>query len=396
MSKIEKLIEELCPNGVEYKKLEFCCRILDNKRKPISKNSRNIGIYPYYGANGIQDYIDNYIFDGKYVLIGEDGSVQTQNGNPIVNWAEGKIWVNNHAHIIEEANNVLLRYLFHYLQIVDVSDLIHGNIPKLTGSDFRNIIVPVPPLEVQEEIVRILDKFGELEAELEAELETRKSQYEFWRDKLFEQNVKEKYILEDILKSLKTGLNPRKFFKVNTVDAVNYYVTVKELGERNVRYWESKDKINSEGLQRINERSNLEVNDVLFSGTGTIGKVSLIEKEPKNWNVKEGVYILKPKKEKVIPTYLMYLMRSNYMKKLYSDYIVGSPVSSIPMKELKKIKISLPLLQEQERIVNILDKFDKLVNDISEGLPAEIEARRKQYEYYRNKLLSFEELVVNG
>lgn len=66
------------------------------------------------------------------------------------------------------------------------------------------------------------------------------------------------------------------------------------------------------------------------------------------------------------------------------------------MKELKKIKISLPLLQEQERIVNILDKFDKLVNDISEGLPAEIEARRKQYEYYRNKLLSFEELVVNG
>ena len=145
MSKIEKLIEELCPKGVEYKKLEFCCRILDNKRKPISKNSRNIGIYPYYGANGIQDYIDNYIFDGKYVLIGEDGSVQTQNGNPIVNWAEGKIWVNNHAHIIEEANNVLLRYLFHYLQIVDVSDLIHGNIPKLTGSDFRNIIVPVPP-----------------------------------------------------------------------------------------------------------------------------------------------------------------------------------------------------------------------------------------------------------
>ena len=134
----------------------------------------------------------------------------------------------------------------------------------------------------------------------------------------------------------------------------------------------------------------------MFSGTGTIGKVSLIEKEPKNWNVKEGVYILKPKKEKVIPTYLMYLMRSNYMKKLYSDYIVGSPVSSIPMKELKKIKISLPSLQEQERIVNILDKFDKLVNDISEGLPAEIEARRKQYEYYRNKLLSFEELVVNG
>ena len=135
---------------IEYKSLEQCCNILDSKRKPVTKSMREFGEYPYYGANGIQDYVSNYIFDGSFVLVGEDGSVITPSGNPVVNWAEGKIWVNNHAHIIEEIDGVLLRYLFHYLQTVNVSDLIHGNIPKLTGKDFRNILIPVPPMEIQE------------------------------------------------------------------------------------------------------------------------------------------------------------------------------------------------------------------------------------------------------
>ena len=110
---------------------------------------------------------------------------------------------------------------------------------------------------------------------------------------------------------------------------------------------------------------------------------------------KEGVYILKPKKEIINPVYLMHLMRSDYMKKLYSDYIVGSPVSSVPMRDLKNVEFELPDLETQERISNILDKFDKLINDITVGIPAEIELRRKQYEYYRNKLLSFEELSIS-
>jgi len=130
MSKLNDLIEKLCPNGVEYRKLEKCCNILDNKRQPITKASRTKGEYPYYGANGIQDYVADYIFDGKYVLVGEDGSVINENGNPIVTWAEGKIWVNNHAHIIEENDGILLRYLFYYIQTINVRNLIHGNIPK--------------------------------------------------------------------------------------------------------------------------------------------------------------------------------------------------------------------------------------------------------------------------
>ena len=187
-TKVEQLIQQYCPDGVEYKKLEDCCQILDNKRKPITKGARVAGEYPYYGANGVQDYVANYIFDGKYVLVGEDGSVITPSGTPVVNWAEGKIWVNNHAHIISEKKGVLLRYLFHYLQTINITPLIHGNIPKLTGGDFRALTIPVPPLPVQEEIVRILDRFStlttDITAGLPAEIEARRKQYEYYRDQL--------------------------------------------------------------------------------------------------------------------------------------------------------------------------------------------------------------------
>ena len=101
MTKLEQLIKELCPDGVEIRSLENCCNILDRKRKPVTKSAREAGEYPYYGANGIQDYVSDYIFDGIFILVGEDGSVITSTGNPVVTWAEGKIWVNNHAHIIE-------------------------------------------------------------------------------------------------------------------------------------------------------------------------------------------------------------------------------------------------------------------------------------------------------
>lgn len=186
MNRLENLIEKLCPDGVEYKELEKCCEILDKKRKPVVKSARISGEYPYYGANGVQDYVFDYIFDGEFVLVGEDGSVITDKGTPVVTWASGKIWVNNHAHIISEINGVLLRYLYYYLQTVDVTSFIHGNIPKLTGKDFKNIKIPIPPIPVQQEIVRILDGFTELEKELEKELEARRKQYEYYRDKLLD------------------------------------------------------------------------------------------------------------------------------------------------------------------------------------------------------------------
>ena len=128
---------------------------------------------------------------------------------------------------------------------------------------------------------------------------------------------------------------------------------------------------------------------MIFSGTGTIGEVALIEENPYNWNIKEGVYSLKPNCEIINSKYLMYALMGKDIKNKISKKIFGGTVKSISMKDLIEIKILLPPLEVQEYVVSILDKFDTLVNDIKIGLPKEIELRQKQYEYYREKLLNF-------
>ena len=174
--------------GYAAGKLEEFCIILDSKRNPVTKAAREQGDYPYYGANGIQDYVADYIFDGIYVLVGEDGSVITPDGHPVVTWAEGKIWVNNHAHIIQGNALATTRFLYYYLQTVNVTGLIHGNIPKLNQGDFRSIEVIMPAVAKQEEIVNLLDRFhalcNDITEGLPAEIEARQKQYEYYRDKL--------------------------------------------------------------------------------------------------------------------------------------------------------------------------------------------------------------------
>ena len=156
MSKIEQLIKELCPNGVEYKRLDSCCNILDNKRKPVTKSERQSGKYPYYGANGVQDYVSDYIFDGNFVLVGEDGSVITSNGTPVVIWAEGKIWVNNHAHILEAKEQKNLEFIFHTLKKIAVVKIETGSIQKkINQENLLNVKIIIPSLH-------ILDKFSEI------------------------------------------------------------------------------------------------------------------------------------------------------------------------------------------------------------------------------------------
>lgn len=189
MNKIEELLTKHCPKGVPMAALGDICEILDSRRKPVSKSNRESGAYPYYGANGIQDYVSSYIFDGTYLLVGEDGSVINSDSTPVLTWATGKIWVNNHAHILDTKKDVaILRYVYYALQGVNIKELVHGIPPKLNQSNLRSIHIPLPPLPVQQEIVRILDSFTDLQQNLQQELEARKKQFEVFREKLLSFN----------------------------------------------------------------------------------------------------------------------------------------------------------------------------------------------------------------
>lgn len=148
--------------GWEYKKLGDCTQILDSQRKPVTKRDRKSGIYPYYGATGIQDYVDKYIFDGRYVLVGEDGakwSSFTQSAFII----EGKTWVNNHAHVLRTNVFLVDSFLVYFLNYSDLDSYISGAIiRKLTQASLRNIDIPLPPKSTQLAIVSELDKINEL------------------------------------------------------------------------------------------------------------------------------------------------------------------------------------------------------------------------------------------
>ena len=195
--------------------------------------------------------------------------------------------------------------------------------------------------------------------------------------------------LGEVAHSIKTGLNPRKFFQLNTSDASNYYITVREIRGHKIVPSEKTDLINNDGLMLCQNRSNLEIGDVLFTGTGTIGNVAIIEKTPTNWNIKEGVYAIKPKKEQICSKFLMYLFESENIKKEIERRKAGGTVKSVSMAEMKKIKIPIPPLEIQEKIVQILDKMTGYVTELT----SELTSRKKQYSFYRDKLLSFEDEV---
>ena len=191
--------------------------------------------------------------------------------------------------------------------------------------------------------------------------------------------------LNEVISSLNTGLNPRKFFRLNTEDARNYYITIREIHDGNIWPTEKTDKINDEALLLCNHRSHLEKGDVLFSGTGTIGESAVIKETPTNWNIKEGVYVIKPDITKILPDFLRYVLCSSNIRKSYMAKAVGGTVKSIPMKELRKILIPVPPLTVQCEIVRLLDNFTELTAELT----AELSLRRTQYEHYRDTLLTF-------
>ena len=174
---------------VEWKTLGEVAENLDNMRKPVAKGGRSLGIYPYYGASGIVDYVDSFIFDGDYLLISEDGANLVVRKTPIAFSISGKTWVNNHAHVLKFDNIINQKFVNYYLNYLDLSPYITGAAqPKLNQQNLNNIKIPYPSLEIQSRIVQVLDNFdmvcNDLNIGLPKEIELRQKQYEYFREKL--------------------------------------------------------------------------------------------------------------------------------------------------------------------------------------------------------------------
>lgn len=361
MSRIEELIKEKCPNGVEYKKLGEFCEIKTGAgitKKDIVENGKYKIISGGYEPMGLCDKKNR---NKDTVTIARAGSAG------FVNYLNEDFYLNDKCFsIIPNSIHMNNKYLYYALKTIqnEIFELkSSGTVPTVNTEKVSRINVPIPPIEVQEEIVKILDKFGKLEAELEAELEARKSQYEFWRGNLLnkENNIVK---ISEITNSVSSGRCSSR----------------SETGEYPV--------YGSTGIIAKTDSYVYETEKVLIARVGA--NAGFVHIATGKYDVTDNTLIL-DLKDNVNMRYIYYYLQNYNLNKIAKGG--GQPL--ITGGQIKDLEINLPSLEEQEKIVNILDKFDKLVNDISEGLPAEIEARRKQYEYYRNKLLSFEEVEVN-
>lgn len=373
--------------------------IANNNRKPVKSSNRTPGNIPYYGANNIQDYVDGYTHDGTYILIAEDGTASINNYS--VQWATGKFWANNHVHVIKGISFIDSRFIFHYLHTVNfIPFLTGGGRAKLTKGKLQEIPIPIPcpdnptkSLDIQHRIVEILDKFTELEAELEAELDCRKRQYEYYRNQLLSFDM------------LNRGGQKLNDVKIMTLGDLGTFVRGSGL---------QKKDLTTQGIPAIHYGQ-------IYTYYGTYAKKtkSFVSQEfaLKARKAKHGDLIIATTSENdedvckavawlgdediavsndacfydhtMNPKYIAYYFQTELFQSQKRKFITGTKVRRVNAKDLAKIKIPLPPLSVQREIVEILDKFDTLCNSISEGLPTEIELRRKQYEYYRNQLLTF-------
>ena len=392
MSKLDELIKKYCPNGVEYKKLGEVASVERGKRVVREQLSQNNGFPVYQNSLTIMGYHNatNYSANTPFIIgAGAAGEV----GYSIVDF-----WAADDCFPIVGKAKVLNMYIYHVLlwkKPYLISKIRKASIPRLSRDFIVNMVIPVPPLPVQEEIVRILDSFTSLTAELQAELQARKKQYEYYADKLFVSDIptEDWMSVGDTIQSLKTGLNPRQSFKLN-VGGDKPYITGKNIYNNSINVSEKTDLITDDVISLINKRACLATGDVLFAstGTGTVGRMAVVDNYDFSWSVSETIFCLKPKKSVIHPYYLMYALYTQSAKNQFEPRISKGSVPHLKVKDLLEVKIPVPNMKEQKRIINLMRKFDSLCNNISQGLPAEIAARQKQYEYYRDKLLTFKKL----
>ncbi len=379
MSQLQILIQTLCPEGVEYKTLETVCELSRGKVYSKTYIAANAGNYPVYSSqtanNGELGRISTYDYDGEYLTWTTDGAYAGT-----IFHRKGKFSITNVCGLIAiKSPDILnIRFLYYWLSIKAQEYVYRGmGNPKLMSNQMATIEIPMPPLTVQEEIVRILDLFTNLAAELQAELQARQKQYEHYRNKLltFEKDAEgmEWKRLPDICENLDRRRKPVTASN-RTFGPYPYY------GASGIVDYVSSYIFDGNYLLISEDGANLLARNtpIAFSISG------------KNW-VNNHAHVLKFQNmftQKYIEYYINMID--------VSQYVSGGAQPKLNQENLNKILIPIPPLPEQQRIVSILDKFETLVNDLSQGLPAEIAAVQEQYEYYRNKLLLFSKNKVSA
>ncbi|EFB2525063.1 restriction endonuclease subunit S [Escherichia coli] len=392
MSYLEKLLD-----GVEVEWLPLGHIAAIKTGQSVNKNmiSKNPGVYPVINSGREPlGFINTWNTDNDPIGITTRGA-----GVGSVIWQEGKYFRGNlnYSITIDKKNHINIRYMYHALLHMknDIHELCtFDGIPALNAGSLKKLLIPIPcpdnpekSLAIQSEIVRILDKFTALTAELTAELNMRKKQYNYYRDQLlsFEDGEVEWKALGTICQ-IGDGNHSSKYPKAN------------EMIEQGIPFIRGTNMVNGTicnqdmkyiSKEKHNElkKGHLKAFDVLIANRGEVGKVAYVPEGYSGSNLNSQLAWLRANPEIIINRYLFFILCSSTIQNKLSGE--GGALQQLTIKNIKNIQIPVPSITVQSNIVSFLDKFDSLTNSISEGLPREIELRQKQYEYYRDLLFSF-------
>lgn len=396
MKGLDEMIKELCPNGVEFVKLvkyvnvqygfAFDSKLFtdDEQYIPLIRIRDVVPAKPstYYSG----EYCSDYIIRKGDMLVGMDGNFNMEKWNDrdgLLNQRVCKIYAKDESLLLDG-------FLYHYLRPLfkKIENSIQGSTVKhLSAKVINHIEIPLPPIEVQTEIVRILDKFtsleAELETEIEAEIDCRKRQYEYYRDKLLSfnneggQEVEWKKMSE--VCEIYDGTHQTPKYQTEGIP----FISVENIKD----IYGSNKYISIEAYEAYKVKPK--VGDVFMTRIGSIGACAVFTKQ-EDVACYVSLALLRPNSAILDSRFLKHLIESSIGKRELSKRTLHNAVPiKINKSDIGKIKLPVPSLSEQERMATILDRFESLTTSLQTGLPAEITARRQQYEYYRDKLLTF-------
>ncbi|MCF0149752.1 MAG: restriction endonuclease subunit S [Clostridium sp.] len=396
MSRLTELIEELCPNGVPYIELSNMAEI--GTGSSDRKDATEDGRYPFYVRSKNIFRTNNYEYDETAIVIPGEGGI-----GDIFHYVVGKYALHQRAYRIHVIDNCLdTKYLYYYMfskfKNFILKKAVSATVTSIRKPMIEKFPVAVPPIEIQHEIVRVLDSFTEniveLTSELRSELKVRRNQYEYYRDELFgkdygemlkrcfENNVK--VIPLNELGSFSRGKRfVRNDIREEGIPCIHY-------GDLYTYYGISAEKSRYFLEQEFSEKMRFaHKGDVVIVQAGEndmdigIGVAWIGDEDVA---VHDACYIFK---HNINPKYISHYLRTNIYHLQIKKYVSTGKICSISAQNIGRALIPIPTLEEQQRIVDILDRFYTLCNDISIKITGEIEGRQKQYEYYRDKLLTF-------
>ncbi|GAA9828582.1 hypothetical protein VN0510_03380 [Helicobacter pylori] len=410
MHKIERLLQTLAPKGVEFRKLGEVCEIIRGKRV-TKKEILDKGKYPVVsGGIGFMGYLNEYNREENTITIAQYGTAG------FVNWQNQKFWANDVCFSVIPKETLINRYLYYVLTnmqnyLYSISN--RSAIPySISSNNIMQITIPIPPLEIQQEIVKILDAFTELNTELKA----RKKQYQYYQNMLLDfkdihSNHKDaKMSAKTYPKRLKTLLQTLapKGVEFKTLEEVFEIKNGYTPSKNNPEFWEKgtipwfrmedirengrilKDSIQHITPKALKNKKLFPKNSIIISTTATIGEHALLIVD--SLANQQFTFLSKKANCDLALDMKFFFYQCFLLGEWCKNNTNVSGFASVDMTAFKKYKFPIPLLEIQQEIVKILDQFLALTTDLLAGIPAEIEARKKQYEYYREKLLAFKPL----